>query len=128
MENSKSISTELTALIVDDEEDIGLMTKLMLNSKGITADYAGRIEVAKKRISQNQYELFILDLHLPDGSGFDLIPKIKKLHSNADIIIISAYDGASEKSKAVEYGVADFIKKPFKKQDLFKAVDNITNK
>ena len=118
----------MTALIVDDEEDIGLMIKLMLKKKAIDADYVSRIENAHKRIANNQYDLFVLDLNLPDGSGFDLIPAIRLQSENPKIIIISAYDGSAEKSKSIEYGVASFIKKPFKKQDLYKAVDMITNK
>jgi DNA-binding response OmpR family regulator len=120
--------THMTALIVDDEEDIGLMIKLMLKKKGIVADYVSRIENAHKRIASNQYDFFVLDLNLPDGRGFDLIPAIRLQSENPKIIIISAYDGWAEKSKSMEYGVASFIKKPFKKQDLYKAVDSITNK
>ena len=116
----------MKALIVDDEEDIGMMTKLMLKNKGITADYANRIEVAHKRIAHTIYDIYIFDLNLPDGSGFDLISEIKKDNANPHIIIISAYDGITEKQKSKEYGVSCFIKKPFKKQDLYKAVDNLT--
>lgn len=125
--NILSPLSKMTALIVDDEEDIGLMTKLMLKKKGIVADYASRIEVAMKRIAKNNYDLFILDLNLPDGSGFDLIPEINKFNDKPEIIIISAYDGVAEKEKSMEYGVSSFIKKPFKKQDLYKAVDKLIN-
>ena len=127
MENNFTRLDNKTALIVDDEEDIGLMTKLMLKKRGIKADYASRIDMAIKRIAKNDYGFFILDLNLPDGSGFDLIPEIKKIHDNPEIIIISAYDGAAEKDKSIEYGISSFIKKPFKKQDLYKAVDKLTN-
>lgn len=118
----------MKALIVDDEEDIGLMTKLMLKQKGVEADYVCRIEGAQKKIKNTDYDFFILDLNLPDGSGFDLIPTIKLQKENPDIIIISAYDGLTEKEKSIEYGVSSFIKKPFKKQDLYNAVDKLTNK
>jgi len=116
----------MNALIVDDEEDIGLMTGLILKSRGIQSDYASRVNVAFKRITEKEYNFFILDLHLPDGSGFDLIPEIKRRQSEAEIIIISAYDGFDEQKKSIEYGITHFIKKPFKKQDLLQAVDTLS--
>ena len=126
IDQKTSESMEMTALIVDDEEDIGLITGLMLKSKGIVADYASRVKAAQKHIREKLYDFFILDLHLPDGSGFDLIPEIKKQQPEAEIIIISAYDGFAEQKKSRDYGVTHFIKKPFKKQDLFQVVDTLT--
>lgn len=116
------------ALIVDDEEDIGLIAKVILKKLGVDADDSSRVADAKRKISENHYDLYFLDLNLPDGTGFDLIPFIKAENQVAEIIITSAYDGPKEKQKAKEFGISNFIKKPFSKQDLYKVVDTLTNK
>ncbi len=118
----------MRALIVDDEEDIGIMTKIILRKEGISADDVTSIEDAKAKIRHNDYDLYFLDLNLPDGTGFDLMPQIKKKNEDAGIVIISAFDGETETRKANEFKVDDFIKKPFSKHDIKKAIEEIKNK
>ncbi len=112
-------------LIVDDEEDIGLMVSKSLIKEGYPAEYVTRIETAKKKINENDYQLFLLDLNLPDGTGFDLIPLIKELNKEAKVIIISAFDGPEESRKIRENQVSDFIKKPFSKLQVINAVNHL---
>ena len=118
----------MRALIVDDEEDIGTMAKIILKSANIDVDDIYRVKDARKKIIENQYDLFFLDLNLPDGSGFDLMPLILEQNQNAGIAVISAYDGSSEKQRASEFGVHTFIKKPFTKKEILMAVDKLTQK
>lgn len=118
----------MRALIVDDEADIGIMTKIILKNEGIRADDVNSIKEAKTKIRQNDYDIYFLDLNLPDGSGFDLMPQIRKKNEAAGIVIISAFDGVAEIRKAHELEVDDFIKKPFSKRDIKKAIEDIKNK
>lgn len=111
-----------TALIVDDEEDIGLMVSVFLKKAGISTTYMNRVMPAKEAIIESSFNFYFLDLNLPDGTGFDLIPLIKEKNERSKIIIISAYDGHLETSKANEFGVTNFIKKPFTKQDILNAI------
>ena len=109
---------ELTALIVDDEEDIGLMVSVFLKKAGIASTYFNRVAPAREAVETQSFDYYFLDLNLPDGTGFDLIPSIKDRQEEAKIVIISAYDGHLETSRAEEFGVKAFVKKPFTKQDL----------
>ncbi len=118
----------MKALIVVDEEDIGLMVRIILTNAGVPADYVSRVNTARTEIRKNNYDLFVLDLNLPDGTGFDLIPLIRDYHPGAEIVIVSAYDGSVEKHKAEEFGVRSFIKKPFTKQDLQNVVKSLIEK
>jgi DNA-binding response OmpR family regulator len=116
----------MRALIVDDEEDIGFMTKVILNNKGISADDANSIKQAIYKIRDHEYDLYFLDLNLPDGSGFDLVPQIRNYNHTASVIIISAHDGHNEIQKAKELGVDAFIKKPFSKNDIYQVIEEFT--
>lgn len=109
-------------LIVDDEEDIGLMVSAFVRKAGFEAIYHNRVAEARKLIVSESFDFFLLDLNLPDGTGFDLIPYIKERHAGARIVIISAYDSSQELSRAEEMGVYQFVKKPFTKSELLEAL------
>ena len=100
----------MNALIVDDENDIALIVSRILTKRGLTVKYLDRITKARKEISCHTYDLFLLDLNLPDGTGFDLIPLIRENNEKARIFIISAYDGITEMKKAKEMNISAFIK------------------
>ncbi len=115
----------MNALIVDDEEDIGFIVSRMLTKNGFSVKYLNRITKAWKAIEENRYDIFFLDLNLPDGTGFDIIPLIREKNKEAKIFIISAHDGITEKKKAKEMKVNAFIKKPFGKKDILNAIENL---
>lgn len=112
----------MKALIVDDEDDIGFMVSRFLTKEGIQTEVANRIVEAKNRVSQQDYDLYILDINLPDGTGFDLIPTIQQKDDPCNIVMISAHDGPEEAQKINEYGVDAFIKKPFTKSEVIQVV------
>jgi DNA-binding response OmpR family regulator len=116
------MKNELKALIVDDEEDIGLMVSLILKKEGIYPTYINRVAPAKALINEKLFDFYFLDLNLPDGTGFDLIPSIREKNKDSKIIIISAYDGHLETTKAEGFEVTFFVKKPFTKKDILEAI------
>lgn len=111
----------MKTLIVDDEEEIGLMVSKFLQKEGLESSYVDSIEKAALLISKESFDLFFLDLNLPDGTGFDLIPAIKKQKEKKKIVVISAYDGIREIERSQELGVDLFIRKPFTKQQIIDA-------
>ncbi|MEQ8712769.1 MAG: response regulator [Cyclobacteriaceae bacterium] len=117
---------KLNALIVDDEEDIGALLVRFLGREGITTVYADRIKKAEKMIAQELFDFYLLDLNLPDGTGFDLIPSIRDQNSSATIIVISAYDGVAEMNRARELEVDRFIRKPFSKKLVLQTIADLS--
>lgn len=112
----------MRALIVDDEEDIGLMVSRFLQKAGLEVDYADRVVKARDLIQNADYGIFFLDLNLPDGTGFDLMPDIRDHSADAQVVIISAYDGVFETRKAKELEIDHFIKKPFTKKQVLEVI------
>ncbi len=115
----------MNALVVDDEEDIGLMVTRFLRKEGINTDYADRVESARQKLDENEYELVLLDLNLPDGTGFDLMPDINDKEKEISVIVISAHDGIYEQQKVSEFGIHKFIKKPFSKTEVMEAINSL---
>ena len=112
----------MKALIVDDEDDIGFMVSRFLKKEGIATDVSNRIKDARKQLNQKDYDLYILDINLPDGTGFDLIPTIHEQNDPYNIVMISAHDGPEEARKLDEFQVDAFIKKPFTKNEVIQVV------
>ncbi|GHE74970.1 MULTISPECIES: response regulator [Roseivirga] len=112
-------------LIVDDEEDIGLMLSRLLQKAGYHTEFCTSVAEGRIKLKQKKYDLYFLDLNLSDGSGFDLIPEIRQQPEVSGIIIISAYDGLQERERAKAFEVNAFVNKPFNKKEILEAVSQI---
>lgn len=98
-------------LLVDDEVEICLLLSGILQREGFNTSYALSLKEARERLSSGSYEVVFLDLNLPDGVGYQLIPAIRDLKEDTKIVVVSAYD--VERKKAEEKGADYFVAKPF---------------
>lgn len=112
-------------LVVDDEVEICLLLSGMLKKMGFAVTYAHSVSEGLKKLIENNYDIVFLDLNLPDGLGFYLIPEVKKTNPDAKVIIISAYDGNVERQKASSEGASFFIPKPFNKKMIVNALEEL---
>jgi DNA-binding response OmpR family regulator len=105
-------------LVVDDEKDICHLICGIVTQLSIDCELVFTMERAKKHIEARSFDLYFIDVNLPDGSGFDLVSEfIEKEHRN-DVVIISAIDGEDEIRKAKFLGVKRFLRKPFSKNEI----------
>ncbi len=112
----------MNVLIIDDELEICILLQKILETQKLICETANSVCEAKKKIEHKEYNAIIVDLHLSDGSGFDIIKTIKNRKINSKIIIVSAYDSRAEKEKAKKLKVDHFISKPFKRQQIIEAI------
>jgi two-component system OmpR family response regulator len=112
-------------LIVDDEADICLLLSGLLRRLGYQPTCAHFIEEGRQWLDSQQFDAIFLDLNLPDGLGFDLLPFIKEGQNDAKIIMISAFDGQAERRRATEQGADYFIGKPFTRRSVETALQTI---
>jgi DNA-binding response OmpR family regulator len=111
-------------LIIDDESDICLLLSGLLRKLGYIPTCAQYIEEGRQCLSSQQYDAIFLDLNLPDGLGFDLLPIIREEQKNARVIMISAFDGQAERRRAQEQGADFFVGKPFTRLSVEKALQS----
>jgi len=111
-------------LIIDDELDICVLLSGILRILGIKATFSTTLQEGIKRLSDEDFELLFLDINLPDGSGMETLPRIKVLNPELNVIMISAYDGESERRQAREKGALDFISKPFSTNKIKEKLKN----
>jgi len=79
---------------------------------------AGTVESALEKIQHYEYDCILLDISLPDGNGFAVLEKLKKLNKQDGVIIISAKDSLDDKLKGLVIGADDYLTKPFHLAEL----------
>ena len=103
------------------EDDISLIDGLhyTLKKNGFCIDIARTIEEAEKRLVEiGKYDLLILDVTLPDGTGFEVCEKVRKQNKQIPIIILSAKSEDADKILGLNVGADDYVTKPFKLGEL----------
>src|SRR3954468_1163514 len=98
------------ALIIDDEEDICILLTTYLRKKNIDAHYSLTLTDGLEKLAEYKPTILFLDNNLPDGSGIETIPAIRKANPDLKIIIISAMSNL--KDRALANSADAFIDKP----------------
>ncbi len=107
---------EMNVLLIDDEPEICFLVKNMLHRAGIQCELAHSIAEGRERLVTGMFEAVLLDIHLPDGLGYQMIPEIRAVLPNARVIALSAVD--QEQENATDRGADLFIAKPFDKSSI----------
>jgi DNA-binding response OmpR family regulator len=111
-------------LIIDDEEEIGNLLSAVLASMGFKAEYKPDLKSGICAFETNRHDIVFLDLRLPDGEGFSIVERIKKVKADTAIIIISAHGAIEEKVKAKIMGIKYYLQKPFNSVQIRRALQN----
>ncbi|MDO5785040.1 MAG: response regulator transcription factor [Eubacteriales bacterium] len=101
-----------TILLVEDDAALGQGIRLALQSEQQQITLCKTIKAARNMLSETEFNLLILDVNLPDGSGLDLLTEIRKT-SNLPVILLTANDMEMDIVTGLELGADDYITKPF---------------
>lgn len=99
-------------LIVEDDNALAQGLCRALCADNVTAEACGTIKKAREYLKEKEYALVILDVNLPDGSGFDFLVELKKQFHSA-VIMLTANDMETDIVTGLEAGAEDYITKPF---------------
>lgn len=105
-------------LIIEDEKELATSIIKYLEGYDYRCEYCSNVSCALYKIGLYDYDCILLDLMLPDGSGFELLEEIKRQGKNDGVIIISAKDGLATRLSGLELGADDFLVKPFHLSEL----------
>src|SRR5690349_13272369 len=103
-------------LVVEDEPAIAESVAYALRRDGFTVTVAQTLAEAEER--RADADLVILDLMLPDGSGFEWIGAIRGERRDKPIIVLSSRDGEADRVAALETGADDYVTKPFSPREI----------
>lgn len=105
-------------LIVDDDKQISRTLDLALTSWEYETVQAGNLAEAAELIEQEEPQIVLLDIELPDGSGLDFLKEIKKEHSETIVIMVTGNVDVKSTISALRGGAYDFIGKPIHLEEL----------
>ena len=113
---------KLHVLIIDDEEIYREEICEFLEKKGFLSTPAHLPSVAFQILKQEQVDIVILDIDLPEMNGMDVLKKIKHDYPSIEVIMITGYGDMSTVIKSMRYGASDFFTKPFSLMDIQNAI------
>lgn len=112
-------------LIVEDEPSLRELIQSALEKERFIVETASDYSSAILKIEDYDYDCILLDIMLPDGNGLAVLEKLKQMHKNDSVIIISAKDSLDDKISGLELGADDYLSKPFHLAELIARVRSV---
>ena len=109
-------------LLLEDDQSLIYGLSFSFKKQGFNADIARTISEALDLWAKNKYELLILDVSLPDGSGFEFCRKVRE-NSDVPVIFLTASDEETSVIMGLDIGGDDYITKPFKLSILISRIN-----
>lgn len=110
--------------LLEDDDAIGIGLTYSLENEGYTVTLAKTVADAFKIIDKDTFSLYILDLTLPDGSGYDVCRKIKE-GGDLPVIFLTAFDDEVNVVMGFDLGADDYISKPFRVKELLLRIKSV---
>lgn len=114
-------------LLVEDDDSLGATLKHRLEKEGFQVEWKRSLKETRAVMSPHRFDLILLDLGLPDGSGFELAKQFKSL-SSTPFLFMTAMNSAENRLQGFEIGAEEFIPKPFHIKELLLRIEHIFEK
>lgn len=111
------------ALLVDDEREICELLRNMLRRIGTECAFAHSVAQGREALEHGSFNVVFLDIRLPDGLGYELIPTIRSTQPGTRVIAISALD--HEGHRATAEGADLFVPKPFTRSIIMSSIQSL---
>ncbi|MCX7914326.1 MAG: sigma-54 dependent transcriptional regulator [Thermodesulfovibrionales bacterium] len=118
----------MKVLIIDDEINIRKTLRLLLNELGCSVSEADSVSRARELVLSNVFDIAIVDIRLPDGSGIDVLRELKTVSYDTVVLIITAFSSTETAIEAMKLGAYDYITKPFNLDEIRIIFRNIAEK
>lgn len=110
-------------LLVEDEAELARLVREGLSARGYSVVSAASIGATKDIIEAQTFDLAILDLNLPDGSGLDLAEPLRAICRDLPILVLTARSGVADRVKGLRGGADDYVCKPVAMEELVARVE-----
>lgn len=115
-------------LIVEDQPLIGKALKKGLTEEAFAVDWVTTLLEGEHLAEEFEYDTLILDLMLPDGSGLDLLTRLRKKGHHTPVLILTAKDTIEDKIQGFNLGTDDYLSKPFVFEEVLSRVRALTRR
>ena len=114
-------------LAIEDELYMCKLYEETLGKGSFEVDVRDNWKDAQESLKENVYDMILLDIGLPDKDGLEILQEVRKKDENVPIIMVSAYGTKDRIVEASNFGISDFIVKPFKIPVLREKINRILN-
>ena len=118
----------MNVLIVEDEKELLNSIITYLQGSDIVCDKAEKLSEALELLKSKSYDCIILDIGLPDGSGFEVIRAMQQLDHPTGIVIISARNSLDDRLTGLNIGADDYVVKPFHMPELIARINSVVRR
>ncbi len=98
-------------MVIDDEEKLRSLLSRIINLEGFEVIQAGDVKTAFLKLEQNDIDIVLCDVKLPDGNGVEISKKIKDNYPFIELILLTAYGNIPDGVQAIKNGAFDYITK-----------------
>ena len=108
----------MRVLIVEDDPQLAGLLRDGLRGERIDPTLASTVADAKERATAGAYDVILMDVRLPDGTGFDLCRSLRADGISAPVLMLTALDAVDDRVRGLEVGADDYLTKPFAFREL----------
>ncbi len=112
-------------LVVDDEAVVANSIRKILTRKGYSIEEAFTCKDALGQVFSQDYDLVLLDMKMSDGSGLDVLQKIKAKKPEQRVVIVTGYASIDTAVEAIQKGASDYMPKPFTPDELYNVTSRV---
>jgi two-component system, NtrC family, response regulator PilR len=118
----------MRALVLDDEQSIRKTLKVILAESGIEVYEAGSLAEAQALVKDYYFDMAVVDIRLPDGSGIDVLRHLKETSPETVVLVITAFASTETAIETMKAGAYDYVTKPFNLDEIRIVFKNISDK
>ncbi|HXV76820.1 MAG TPA: sigma-54 dependent transcriptional regulator [Candidatus Polarisedimenticolaceae bacterium] len=118
-------TTRARLLVVDDEEPQRLMLERILARAGYDVATAAHGKQALELLERQRFDALLTDQRMPEMDGLDLLRHVQRLDAGLPVVLMTAYGTVSNAVDAMKRGAADYLTKPFERDELLVVIDKV---
>src|SRR5881392_2487622 len=108
----------MRVLIVEDDPELAGLLRDVLRAQRIDPTLAATFAEGRDRAQGGSFDVIILDVRLPGGSGFDLCGELRRGGATTPVLMLTALDGVDDRVRGLGVGADDYLTKPFAFREL----------
>ena len=125
IEERRLMSTKYRVLIVDDEPDVLLTLRVILEAAGFEPSLAADGETALRRIDEQPLDVVLLDIMMPVLDGWFVLAELQGRALRPQVIVCSAKTADADRERALNLGAAAYVTKPYSPDDLIAKIHTV---
>lgn len=112
-------------LIIDDDQQLCEMLAKLIQQMGHQAHRCFTLKDGLKRVREEDYDVVFLDVKMPDGSGLNILPKIRETPSAPEVVIMTGFGDADGAETAIKNGAWDYLQKPLLPKNIMLPIKRV---